>query len=94
MKKIFLFIIIFTFTFNYHLLSNDNLCGEFKKYSMNYMKCKGSLLKEKTINTGKKITDKTVKTSKNIIKDTKEYQTKEWSEEKEKIKKIKEKVLD
>ena len=53
-----------------------------KKFSTEYFKCKGNLLKDKTITTGQ-----------NIIKDTKNYQKKEWSEEKTKINKAKDKII-
>ena len=46
-----------------------------------YLKCKGNLIKDKTISTGK-----------NIIEDTKKYQSEEWSEEKKKIEKAKDKI--
>tara|TARA_B100001175_G_C18867727_1_gene338287 strand:- start:171 stop:455 length:285 start_codon:yes stop_codon:yes gene_type:complete len=94
MKKVFIYTIILFFTFTLKVLSDDKQCNAFKKYSVDYMKCKTNQLKIKTLETGKKIKDKTVSTSKNIIKDTKEYQSREWSEEKEKINKIKEKVFD
>ena len=94
MKKVFIYTIILFFTFTFKVLSDDKQCDDFKKYSVDYMKCKTNQLKIKTLETEKKIKDKTVKTGKNIIKDTKEYQSKEWSEEKEKIDKIKEKVFD
>ena len=94
MKKVFIYTIILFFTFTLKVLSDDKQCNDFKKYSADYIKCKTNQLKIKTLETGKKIKDKTVSTSKNIIKDTKEYQSKEWSEEKEKINKIKEKVFD
>ena len=94
MKRVFIYTIILFFTLTLKVLSDDKQCNDFKKYSVDYMKCKTNQLKIKTLETGKKIKDKTVSTSKNIIKDTKEYQSKEWSEEKEKINKIKEKVFD
>ena len=94
MKKIFLYLTISFFTFSFEALSDEKKCNDFKKYSMDYMKCKTNQLKMKTLETGKKIKEKTVNTGKNIIKDTKEYQSKEWSENKEKINKIKKKVLD
>ena len=45
--------------------------------------CKSSSIKNKTISVGK-----------NIVKDTKNYQKKEWSAEKEKLDKIKKKVIE
>ena len=105
MKKIIFLSILSLIFLQSHILANENNCKEFKKFSVEYMKCKTALLKEKTIKTTNKIKDKTIETgeniknktistSKNIIKDTKDYQNEEWSEQKEKIKKVKEKVLD
>ena len=67
-------------------LSNNSIaemtdCDEFKRLSVKYMKCKSNLIKEKSISTGQ-----------NIIKDTIDYQDKEWSDEKKKIEKAKKKV--
>ena len=81
MKKIFFLIILFLLNFNtYSLAENDN-CKEFNKFSVEYLKCKGNLIKDKTILTGK-----------NIIEDTKKYQSEEWSEEKRKIEKAKDNI--
>ena len=89
MKKIFLLILLLI---NNHsaALAKDMNCNEFKKFSLEYLKCKGSVVKNKTITAGK-----------NIIKDTSEYQKKEWLKEKNKIdnekdqiKKTKQKILD
>ena len=81
MKKIFFSIILFLFSFNtYSSAENDN-CSDFNKFSVEYLKCKGNLIKDKTISTGK-----------NIIEDTKKYQNEEWSEEKKKIEKAKDKI--
>jgi hypothetical protein len=81
MKKIFFLTILFLLNFNtYSLAENDN-CSEFNKFSVEYLKCKGNLIKDKTISTGK-----------NIIEDTKKYQSEEWSEEKKKIEKAKDKI--
>ena len=74
----FVFIIISQNTFS---LAAQNDCNEFKKFSMEYFKCKGNIIKEKTISAGQ-----------NIIKDTKDFQNKEWSEEKDKLLKTKEKI--
>ena len=38
--------------------------------------------------------DKTISAGQNIIKDTKDYQNEEWSEEKKKIEKTKKKIND
>tara|TARA_A100001015_G_scaffold201310_1_gene224753 strand:+ start:347 stop:619 length:273 start_codon:yes stop_codon:yes gene_type:complete len=62
--------------------SNEINCMEMKKFSTEYFKCKGNVLKDKTITAGQ-----------NIIKDTKNYQEKEWSEEKTKINKTKDKII-
>ena len=47
------------------------------------MKCKASLIKDKTVSAGK-----------NFIDDTKDYQNKEWSDEKNKLNNLKEKVTE
>ena len=80
MKKKLIITLIFVFIPNTYLYANENDCLNFKKFSINYMKCKANKVKEGTISVGKK-----------IIKDTKDYQKKEWSKEKDKIDKIKEK---
>ena len=59
-NKLFL-IIIFILGFNNLLYSDENNCANFKKFSANYIKCKGNLLKNKTISS-----------SKNFIENTKE----------------------
>ena len=82
MKKLIILIIFFLFNMNTYGLANNSNCEEFKKYSVEYFKCIGSSIKDKTMSTGQ-----------NIIKDTKEYQNKEWSEEKEKMNKVKNKMM-
>ena len=89
MKKLIFLSSLFLFYMNTISFSNTVDCEEFKKFSVEYLKCKGNIIKDKTISTGQ-----------NIIKDTKDYQNNEWSEEnkkmnnaKEKINKIKEKAL-
>ena len=82
MKKIFLFTTFILLNINSISFAKTNECKEFKKFSVEYLKCKGNIVKDKTISAGK-----------NIIKDTKEYQNKEWSEEKKKLDKAKEKIL-
>ena len=79
-KKLFFLILVFL-NFYSISLANTNICNEFKKFSVEYLKCKGNIIKDKTISTGQ-----------NIIKDTKDYQNKEWSEEKDKLLKTKEKI--
>mgnify|MGYP001395660499 CR=1 FL=1 len=71
------------FCFNNYSFSNESNCNEFKKFSVNYMKCKANLIKDKTLSTGK-----------NFIDDTKNYQNKEWSDEKKKINNLKEKITE
>ncbi len=71
------------FNFNSYSFSNTLNCDEFKKLSVNYMKCKASLIKDKTVSAGK-----------DFIDDTKNYQNKEWSDEKKKINDLKEKVTE
>ncbi len=73
MKKIFFLSILFFFNKETMSFAEIADCNEFKKFSVEYIKCKGNLVKDKTISTAQ-----------NIIKDTKDYQNKEWSEEKKK----------
>ena len=81
MKKIVFFIILILNIINSNGYANSKDCKEFKKFSIEYFKCKGNIVKDKTISAGQ-----------NIIKDTKDFQNKEWSEEKEKIDKVKNKI--
>jgi len=83
MKKIIYIIITLLFIFNGQAFSNTTNCNEFKKFSVNYMKCKASSIKDKTVSAGK-----------NFIDDTKNYQNKEWSDEKKKLNDLKEKVTE
>ena len=80
-RKIIFFIILFLLNLNSICFANNNDCKKFKKFSVEYVKCKGNIVKDKTISAGQ-----------NIIKDTKDYQNKEWSEEKDKLLKTKEKI--
>ena len=80
-KKKNFFIILFLFNLDAISFANNNDCKDFKKFSLEYVKCKGNIVKDKTISAGQ-----------NIIKDTKDYQNKEWSEEKSKMDKAKEKI--
>ena len=89
MKKIFFFIFLILNIFNSNGFASNKECKEFKIFSVEYLKCKGNIVKDKTMSAGQ-----------NIIKDTKDYQNKEWSEEKkkmdnakDKVNKVKEKVL-
>ena len=82
MKKIFFLSILFFFNKETMSFAEIADCNEFKKFSVEYIKCKGNLVKDKTISAAQ-----------NIIKDTKDYQNKEWSEEKSKMNKAKEKIL-
>ena len=81
MKIFILFTLFFIININSKSFANLQNCNEFKKFSIDYLKCKGNKIKEKTISTGQ-----------NIIKDTKDYQNKKWSEEKEKMNKVKDKI--
>ena len=69
--------------FNKFSYGNEINCYEFDKFSAEFLKCKANILKNKTITTGQ-----------NFVEDVKDYQKKEWSEEKEKVNKLKEKVLE
>jgi len=81
MKKIIFFILLNLTFLNSNGFTNSKDCKEFIKFSVEYLKCKGNMIKDKTISTGQ-----------NIIKDTKDYQNKEWFEEKEKMDKAKDKI--
>ena len=81
-SKIFL-IIFFSISLSNLSYSNEINCSQFKKFSVDFMKCKSNKIKNKSISFGK-----------NLIEDTKDFQKKEWSEEKENIDKIKKKVLE
>ena len=81
-KKKFL-VLVLVIGFNNIVYSEERKCDEFKKFSMDYMKCKANSLKNKSISAGK-----------NFAGDTKEFQKKTWSEDKKKWIKVKEKVLD
>ena len=83
MKKIIFIFITFLLSLNTYSFSNVLNCDEFKKLSVNYMKCKANLIKDKTVSAGK-----------NFIDDTKNYQNKEWSDEKTKLDNLKEKVTE
>ena len=71
------------FYLNSYSFSDELNCNEFKKFSVNYMKCKANLIKNKTVSVGK-----------NFIDDTKNYQNKEWSDEKNKLDNLKEKLTE
>ena len=81
MKTKLALVALFFFIFNTFVHSNEKNCTDFKKFSAEYFKCKGNLIKKKTISAGQ-----------NIIKDTKDYQNKSWSDEKKKMIKAKEKI--
>ena len=83
MKKIIFIFITFLLSLNTYSFSNELNCDEFKKLSVNYMKCKANLIKDKTVSAGK-----------NFIDDTKNYQNKEWSNEKTKLNNLKKKVTE
>jgi len=57
-------------------------CSQYNKLSKIYLECKANDIKNKTLSFGK-----------NVVEDTKNYQKKEWSDEKKKLNKAKEKVL-
>ena len=81
MKKIIFFVFLVLTLIHSNSFADKKDCKNFKKFSVEYFKCKGNIVKDKTISAGQ-----------NIIKDTKDYQNKEWSEEKEKMDKVKDKV--
>ena len=81
MIKLILITFIFILSINKNVYSKEN-CTDLKKFSVDYMKCKASSAKNKAVSAGK-----------NFIKDTKEFQNKEWSDEKEKMNEIKKKAI-
>ena len=82
MKKIILILILVNLL-TVNVLSDELIdCSQYSKLSKMYLECKANNIKNKTLSFGK-----------NVIKDTKNYQKKEWSDEKKKLKKTKEKVL-
>ena len=83
MKNLIFAIIIFYLNLNTYSFSSEGDCNEFKKFSVNYMTCKANSIKNKTLSAGK-----------NFVNDTKNFQKKEWSEEKNKLNDLKEKVLE
>ena len=83
MRKLILITAMFCLNFNTYSFSDEVNCDEFKKFSISYMSCKANLIKNKTVSV-----------SKNFVEDTKSYQKKEWSKEKEKLKNLKEKILE
>ena len=104
MKYLLFLFIFFALSYSNQLLAKEIKCSGMSKLSIEFIKCNADLLKEKTvlksqnlkektISVGKNLKDKTISTSKNIVKDTKDYQSKEWSEEKKKLNKTKEKII-
>ena len=83
MRIIYYLIFYVLLTLHANSYADNSNCKNFKKFSVEYFKCKGNLVKDKTISAGQ-----------NIIKDTKDYQNEEWSEEKKKIEKTKKKIND
>ena len=81
MKKIIFLMLLILTNINSNGFADNEDCKKVKKFSVEYFKCKGNIVKDKTISAGK-----------NIIKDTKDYQNIEWSEEKEKMIKAKDKI--
>ena len=82
MKKI-IYIIIILNLLKINVHSEEIIdCSKYNKLSKIYFECKANYIKKKTLSIGK-----------NVVEDTKNYQKKEWSDEKEKLKKTKEKVL-
>ena len=71
MKNVIFIVILFSLGFTSHSFSNETDCNEFKKLSVNYMKCKANSVKKKAISK-----------TKNFVDDTKSFQKKKWSKEK------------
>ena len=83
MNKKLAFITISFIFLSFNTFASENNCQNFKKFSLEYLKCHAKLTKDRTLSTGL-----------NIIKDTKNYQKKEWNKEKNKVNEIKKKVLE
>ena len=83
MKFKFVLISIIILSLSKLAYSKEINCNEFDKFSSEFLKCKANIIKNKAVNAGQ-----------NFVEDTKEYQKKEWSKEKGKIDKLKEKVLE
>tara|TARA_A100001015_G_scaffold295218_1_gene373967 strand:- start:503 stop:778 length:276 start_codon:yes stop_codon:yes gene_type:complete len=81
MKKLIYAITFILLNFSNNVFAEETHCNEFKKFSMEFFKCKGNLLKDKSISVGQ-----------NIVKNTKDYQEKEWNSEKKKLENAKKKV--
>ena len=82
MKKI-IYIIVILNLLKINVHSEEIIdCYKYNKLSKIYLECKANYIKKKTLSIGK-----------NVVEDTKNYQKKEWSDEKKKLKKMKEKVL-
>ena len=73
MKKKIFFIFIFLINTISNVYAENKDCKDLKKFSIEYFKCKGNIVKDKTISAGK-----------NIIKDTKDYQKKSGLRKKKK----------
>ena len=71
MKNVIFIVILFSLGFTSHSFSNETDCNEFKKLSVNYMKCMANSVKKKAISK-----------TKNFVDDTKSFQKKKWSKEK------------
>ena len=82
MKNKVLIISLFVFSLSNFSYSSEVDCDKFKKFSINFMKCKGNLVKDKTISAGKI-----------FVEDTMDYQKEGWSDKKDKLNEIKQKVL-
>ena len=82
MKKI-IYIIVILNLLKINVHSEEIIdCSKYNKLSKIYLECKANYIKKKTLSIGK-----------NVVEDTKNYQKKEWSDEKEKLEKAKEKIL-
>ena len=55
MKIIILIFYFITLSFNNVVLANSDNCGNYKKFSAEFFKCKGKLVKDKTISASKNI---------------------------------------
>ena len=81
MNKKLAFITISFIFLSFNTFASENNCQNFKKFSLEYLKCHAKLTKDRTLST-----------CLNIIKDTKDFQNEEWTEEKEKMDNVKNKI--
>ncbi len=71
MNKIVILFFILFFNFKNFVYSSETDCNNLSKISPEYIKCKASLLKQKSLSSGKNIIDKTKKYQKDQLNKSK-----------------------